>query len=77
MTKQNNPIIINETFHDSPKLDVNRLVSKAPMTLPIFEVELQSPSNAPLPLLPNQLVNIATTEGHAADYNNPFMEKKK
>ncbi len=54
-------------YHSNPSDDVKKLESIAPMTLPRLGDEHHNPKIVPLPLFPNQFVNIATQAGHPID----------
>jgi hypothetical protein len=58
-------------------VDVRKLVSNAPATLPKFPQDYQNPIIVPRPRFPNQFAKIALEHGQPTDCTSPLREKRK
>ena len=72
MTRQINPTKAKAISQENKRVDVKKLVTRAPKIFPAFAEELRKPISAPLPFLPNQFEQIDTTIGHPEDCMNPL-----
>ncbi len=71
-----NPTYMYAYSHSRSKVDVRKLVVRAPVTLPKLPHDCQKPMIVPRPLLPNQLANTALQQGQPTDYNRPLIPKR-
>lgn len=62
--------------HFSMIVDVRKLVTIAPATLPKLPQDYQNPMIVPRPFFPNQLAKIELQHGHPSDYASPLIANR-